>query len=69
MQKLIVNYILMGFQKALFSKLPAVQSALGLMFWCKDNPLHEGKTSGYSKNMNKGAGFKNKSAKYPGHHQ
>ena len=68
MQKLIVNYSLMGFQKAI-SNLPAVQSPLSLLFWCKDNPLHEGKTGRYYKNMYKGARSKNKNAKYPGHSQ
>jgi hypothetical protein len=52
-----------------FLKLPAVQLPLRLLFWCKDDPLHEGKASGYTKDMNKGAGSKNKNAKYPGHNQ
>ena len=49
--------------------MPAIQSPFRLLFWCKNNPLHERKSSGYNKNMNKRAGFKNKNAKYPAHDQ
>ena len=68
MQKLIDKFKSLGFQTGM-PKTAGIQLPLRWLFWCYDNPLHEGKSSGDDGNMNKRSRFKDKNAKYPGHDQ
>lgn len=67
MQKLINDFILIDACRLV--KMPAVQSPLRLLFWCKNYPLHERKRSRYKKNVNKRSGLEDKYAEDPGHNQ